>query len=94
MCQPENMNNLNVQKTSLAFGLLLSGFHFCWAVLVFLGIAQAIVDFVLWAHMIHMQYTAGPFEFSAALTLLVFTFVTGYIMGFVFASVWNWLHAK
>jgi hypothetical protein len=83
---------LNVQKTGLALGMFLGGWHLVWSVLVALGVAQAIYDFILWAHMIHLQLTVGPFDVLAAGTLILVTFVAGYGCGLFFALVWNWLH--
>lgn len=88
------MHSINTQKTAIAFGILLGGWHALWSALVLLGIAQPIMDFVLWAHMIHIQWTVGPFEMTAAITLVVMTGAIGYVMGWVFAKVWNWLHAS
>jgi hypothetical protein len=86
------MNQLNVQKTALTFGIFLGGWHFVWSILVALGVAQAIYDFILWAHMIHFQIAIGPFDLIAAVTLIVITCAVGYVMGFAFAYIWNRLH--
>jgi hypothetical protein len=84
--------HLNAQKTALAVGVFLGGLHFVWSVLVALGVAQAIYDFILWAHMIHLQLIVGPFDALASGTLIVMTFASGYVLGFIFARLWNWLH--
>jgi hypothetical protein len=86
------MNTLNTQKTALAVGCFLGGWHLLWSLLVLIGWGQPIIDFVLWAHMVHLQYIVGPFELVAAATLIVFTFIVGYAMGWLFAALWNWLH--
>lgn len=82
----------NPNKVGLVFGALLGGWHLAWSILVWSGFAQAIYDFVLWAHMIHLQITIGPFDMVASLTLVVFTAIVGYIMGYVGAWVWNRVH--
>ena len=84
--------HLNPTKAGLALGFVLAGFHLVWSILVVLGWGQPLIDFVLWAHMIHMTYIVGPFDAAAAGTLLVFTFVVGCTIGYVFAMVWNKLH--
>ena len=76
-------------KAGLVFGALLGGFHLLWSLLVLFGIAQPIYNFILWAHMIHLALTIGPFSFTAAATLVVFTAVMGYVLGYVGAWVWN-----
>ena len=73
-------------------GALLGGMHLIWAVLVLAGVAQAIYDFVLWAHMIHLPIIIGPFDATAAATLVVMTAIIGYVMGYIGAWVWNRVH--
>ena len=63
-----------------------------WAVLVALGIGQMLIDFVFWAHMLHMPLEVGPFDMMAAGTLVVFTGILGYAMGYVGGIVWNKVH--
>lgn len=82
----------NANKVGLVFGAILGGWHLMWSLLVLLGIAQAIYDFVLWAHMIHLAITVGPFEATAAATLVVFTAIMGYVLGYASALVWNRVH--
>jgi len=86
------MNHLSVSKTALAVGLFLSGWHLVWSLLVALGWGQPLLDFALWAHMIHIQFVIGPFELYAALLLIIVTFLIGCALGCVFAYLWNWLH--
>jgi hypothetical protein len=87
------MNQLNQQKTALAVGLFLGGWHTVWSVLVAIGAGQMIYDFVLWAHMIHLSITIGPFDPLASVTLIAITFITGYVFGYAFACIWNKLHS-
>jgi hypothetical protein len=84
----------NPNKVGLVFGVVLGGWHLVWSILVFTGVAQAFYDFVLWAHMIHLQITIGPFDMTAAATLIVVTAVFGYIIGFFGSWVWNRVHSK
>lgn len=82
----------NANKVGLVFGLLLGGWHLAWSLLVLSGFAQSVYDFILWAHMIHLQIVIGPFDAMAAATLVVFTAVVGYVMGYIAAQVWNRFH--
>ncbi len=86
------MNITNPNKVGLVFGAILGGWHFVWALLVFLGFAQTIYDFILWAHMIHLPLTVGPFDLSAAIVLILLTTAVGYIFGYLGACVWNRVH--
>lgn len=86
------MNNLNINKTGLVVGLFLGGWHLLWSLLVLTGVGQALIDFVLWAHMIHLPYVVGPFELLAAVTLIILTSLVGYALGAAFAWAWNRIH--
>jgi hypothetical protein len=66
----------------------------CWALLVLLGWAQRIIDFIFWAHMIERVYVIKPFDPLAAITLIAVTVVIGYVFGFVGAVIWNKLHRQ
>ncbi|MBI3573448.1 hypothetical protein HY090_00165 [Candidatus Kaiserbacteria bacterium] len=82
----------NQNKVGLVFGALFGGFHLLWALLVLSGYAQALYDFILWAHMIHVPIIIGPFDATAAITLVIVTAIIGYIVGNIGASVWNRVH--
>jgi hypothetical protein len=86
------MKTLSPTKTALAVGVFLAGWHAIWALLVALNWAQPLYDFILWAHMIHLQLSIGPFDIRAATTLVVVTFLFGCAIGYVFAIIWNWFH--
>ena len=79
----------NPNKVGLTFGSVLGGWHLVWAILVALNWAQPLYDFILWAHMIHLQITIGPFDLIAAVTLIVITSIVGYLFGCIGALVWN-----
>jgi len=88
------MHQLHVQKTALTLGWFVSAMHLIWSVLVAMGIGQWLMDFIFWAHMIHLPITVGPFDLIASVTLIAVTFVVGYIFGYVFAIIWNRLHQE
>lgn len=79
-------------KVGLLFAAAMVGWHVCWIVLVLLGWAQRILDFIFWAHMIQPVYVVKVFDPIAALTLIVITSVIGYVFGTAGAVVWNKLH--
>lgn len=80
---------INKNKTGLTFGLLISFMHLIWSVLVALGLAQVLVDFILNIHMINVQVTIMPFDFVKAIGLIIVTFIVGYIFGWFMAFFWN-----
>ncbi|MDE1919778.1 MAG: hypothetical protein KGH56_03785 [Patescibacteria group bacterium] len=85
-------HHINPKKAALTAGAFIGGWHLVWSILVALGWAQAIVDFVLWMHMINLPYVVKPFDLSAAVTLVLITTLAGYVFGYIFAKIWNRMH--
>jgi len=83
---------MNVCKAGLVLGFVLGGFHLCWTILVALGWAQPVIDFVFWMHFIKPIYVIEPFAIARASILIVATAGIGFVIGSVFALVWNALH--
>lgn len=88
------MQNINSFKAGLVVGGLTGTFHFFWAVLVALGLAQPIIDFIFWMHFIKPIYVISPFNFSTALILVVVTSIIGYATGLFLAVGWNFLQKR
>jgi hypothetical protein len=84
---------ISAHKVGLVVGFVISGLHVLWTILVAVGLAQMLVDFVLWAHMVHLSVVIGPFDVGTALTLIVVTFIVGYAVGRLVGTVWNRVHA-
>lgn len=80
---------LNPYKTGLTVGLFVSGLHMGWVLLIVLGWAQPLVNFIFWAHMVTNPIAVTGFDLTNALTLVIVTFLVGFIFGKVFALVWN-----
>jgi heme/copper-type cytochrome/quinol oxidase subunit 4 len=83
------MKELHEGKVALTFGLFLAGWHVIWSLLIVLGVAQALVDFVFWMHMLTIPYKVTGFNLVQALVLVMVTFVVGYVVGWAFAWLWN-----
>jgi hypothetical protein len=83
------MEIINKHKTGITFGFLISSFHLFWSVLVALGIAQVLLDFIFNIHMLEVPITVMPFNIVKALALIIITFVVGYIFGWLMAFFWN-----
>lgn len=84
----------NPNKLGLAIAALIGAWHVMWSLLVLIGRAQPILDFIFWAHMIKPVYVVRPFDPTAALALIVTTSVIGYAFGFLGAMMWNRLHHR
>ncbi len=84
--------HISVSKAALVLGTVFGGWHLCWLVLVALGWAQPVIDFVFWIHFIKPIYVIEPFEIVRAVILLIVTTGVGFVIGSVFALVWNAVH--
>jgi len=90
------MVKLNNSKTGLVLGLFFAIVHAVWALLVLI-IPANLQNFIDWAFKLHFLepiYTITSFNLVNAVLLLIVTFVCGYVLGWVFAAVWNKLVKK
>lgn len=83
------MEKLSKTKTGLVLGLFMAVVHAAWAVLVALGMAQGLIDWIFKMHMIENPYIISDFGLGTAAGLVIMTFVIGYVFGWVFAALWN-----
>ncbi len=83
-------SSLRPQSLGLVFGLFFALWHFCWAVMVWLGVAQLLLDFVFKLHMITPPFKVADFNIGTALALVVVTGVVGYVFGVVIGVLWKW----
>lgn len=88
------MKELNEKKIALTLGLFLGGWHLIWSLLIVLGLAQPLLNFIFWAHMITNPYQVTGFVLTQSLILIAVTFTVGYIGGLVFAKISNKVHKK
>lgn len=69
--------------------LLFAAFHAIWAILVWAGAAQPLMDFIFHLHMIKPPYIIEPFNISTAAALVLVTGGVGFIAGWFFGFLWN-----
>ena len=83
---------MNTHKTGLAVGMFVSLWHLVWEILIGLGLAQPLINFILSMHSLNNPYTIKPFNIGTAIGLIVLTYIVGYIVGSVFATIYNKFH--
>lgn len=83
---------LKVGATAMVFGVVVALMHTIWMIMVFLGVGQMYMDWIFGLHLLNNPFRVMPFNLMTAIWLIVFTFVVGYVLGWVFAFVWNRLH--
>ncbi len=85
-------NTIQPNKAGLVLGSLLGIWHLAWALLVALGWAQPLINFIFWLHFIKPIYVIEPFNAGTAAMLVAITALCGYVVGFIFALLWNRFH--
>ncbi len=88
------MKKLEPQKIALIAGIFMGGWHLLWSLLVMIGIAQLILDFIFWLHFLHNPFTVETFDIGRAALLVVVTGCIGFIGGGIFALLWNKMHGE
>jgi hypothetical protein len=86
------MGSVNPNKAGLVLGSLIGGWHVLWALLVAVGWAQWVINFVFWMHFLKPPYVVGAFHPGVALILVLVTTSIGYVMGYILGLLWNWIH--
>lgn len=76
-------------RSALIGGTSLSSLHFFWLLLVALGWAQALMDFIFMLHMLNSPFQVQPFNLLFALGLIGITFLIGCFYGALFYFVKN-----
>jgi hypothetical protein len=86
------MQTIHPNRAGLTLAAVLGGWHLGWALLVALGWAQPVIDFILRLHFIQPVYVVGEFSAAIAAALVAVTALIGYAGGFTAAALWNRLH--
>lgn len=87
------MAKLDKNRFGLILGVFFALFHAVWALIVAIipnGL-QSFLDWVFALHFIQPIWIITAFNLSNALILVALTFVFGYIFGWVFAAIVNWI---
>ncbi len=82
---------LNANMVGMVLGTVFGGAHLGWALLVAGGYAQGLLDWIFSLHFLDNPYIVADFSMQTAVMLVVVTFAVGYVLGWFFTMVWNWL---
>ena len=83
---------LNPWRAGVALGVFLGAWHLAWSLMVAVGWAEAILRFILRIHFIDLEIGMSPFDVGLAATLVAVTTAIGFILGALFALLWNSAH--
>jgi len=81
-------------KLALTLGIFFAVVHAVWAIIVGLGYGEKFMNWILGLHFVGTPMLIGGFSIGRALVLIVVTFVIGYILGWLFAAIWNKVDKK
>ena len=80
---------LKPQKVGMAVGAMAGAVHVVWSLIIALGWGQGLMDFVTGLHFIQTTTFVTPFDVVTAIELIVLASIVGYVVGFVFANIYN-----
>ncbi len=83
------MKKISAHTSGVVCGVLFGVWHTAWAILVMAGLAAPILDWVYGLHFLSNPFKIMPFNIVTAVTLVIFTTIVGYVIGWVSAVIWN-----
>lgn len=79
----------NPIRTGVALGCFLATLHLVWSLLVLTGLAQPLINFIFWVHMLSVPVQVQAFELGTAALLVGVTWCVGFGFGFLFSVFWK-----
>lgn len=87
-------DGINKNALGLALGILAAAGHLVWLILIGVGVAKPVIDWILALHHLEISYALSPINAVNAVLLVMVTFVVGYVLGWIFAALLNALKKK
>jgi len=81
-------------KVALSVASFVVLVHLIWVILVGLNLANPWIAWLLGLHFLNNPFRFQPFDYATAIVLIIVTGILGYAVGWVFATVWNWVDKK
>jgi hypothetical protein len=88
------MVKLDKNKVGITLAVFGGAAHALWAIAVAVGLGQWFFDFILPMHFLQNVYSVMAFNITTALMLVVMATVCCFIMGWLFAALWNFVDKK
>ena len=82
---------MNANRTGLTVGIWAALLHALWAIVVAIGLGESAINWIMPLHFINLTASVFAFTLINAVLLIIAGFVGGYVMGWLFAFIWNFL---
>ena len=79
----------DAHKVGLFTGICLAVCHAVLSLMVLTGLAHIYLTWILGLHFLTNPFLVTGFNLAKALILVVFTFIIGYLGGYLFTLLWN-----
>jgi hypothetical protein len=83
---------LNKNRVGLIIGTFSGVWHVLWSVLVATSQAQPLLDWVYKLHSLNNPFHVAAFSVTTSIGLVLFSFFSGYVIGWFLAFLWNSIH--
>jgi hypothetical protein len=88
------MVKIDKNKLGITLAVFFGALHALWALAVAVNVGQKFLDFIFPMHFLSNVYSVMTFSIATALMLVVMATVCGYVMGWLFAALWNYIEKK
>lgn len=85
---------INKNQAGLTLGSVFAILHATWVVIVGIGLGQGLMDWLHSVHFFNDSITIISFSLGDALIGIITAFISGYVLGWLFAVLWNWFGKK
>lgn len=87
---------MNKNKVGLVVGVFLAIMHAIWmlSIMIMPATIQTFMNWIFILHALEPILTITSIQIVNACLLVIVAFVAGYVYGWVFAALWNWIVKK
>jgi hypothetical protein len=82
-------NEINKNQLGLTLGIVFTILHVLWVIAVLVGLGKIIADWMHIVHFISETHTITAVSLGNVAIGIIIAFVSGYVLGWVFAALWN-----
>ena len=88
------ISKFNKNSAGLSLGIIFLLIHLIWFGAVIFGFGEELLSQIVATHFIQLTIQVGEFNLGDAIFALIRAFVAGYLIGWLFAFVYNKIDGK